>query len=156
MAAIRNGQLPASALSNIPGGRLRNDGAARSWLAMRQLIGRRSNIWLSPTGPNSSYRSLEVQKRFYSAYLNGTGNLAAKPGTSNHGLGHAVDLPTTAMQAQVRRYGHLFGWGIAGGKLGSDAPSEPWHATYYQHRASKARVALWYGRYVISKRRKKR
>lgn len=40
---------------------------------------------------NSSFRSYEQQKSAYNKYLNG-GNLAAKPGTSNHESGLAVDL----------------------------------------------------------------
>jgi len=43
----------------------------------------------------------------------------------------AVDIPTTAMQAAVREHGHKYGWGIRGGQLASDAPSEAWHCTYH-------------------------
>jgi hypothetical protein len=35
------------------------------------------------------------------------------------------------MQAAVRDCGHRFGWGIRGGRLSSDAPSEAWHCTYH-------------------------
>jgi hypothetical protein len=35
------------------------------------------------------------------------------------------------MQAAVRECGHEFGWGIRGGRLGSDAPSESWHCTWH-------------------------
>jgi hypothetical protein len=35
------------------------------------------------------------------------------------------------MQAAVRACGHTFGWGIRGGKLSSDAPSESWHAMFH-------------------------
>jgi hypothetical protein len=42
-----------------------------------------------------------------------------------------VDLPTPAMQAAVRACGHEFGWGIRGGRLSSDAPSEAWHCTWH-------------------------
>ena len=35
------------------------------------------------------------------------------------------------MQAAVRQCGHQFGWGIRGGRLASDAPSEAWHCTYH-------------------------
>jgi len=40
----------------------------------------------------SGFRSRAQQERLYAAYLNGTGNLAAKPGTSNHEKGLAADL----------------------------------------------------------------
>ena len=39
----------------------------------------------------SGKRTYAEQKVLYDAYLNGTGNLAAKPGTSNHERGDAVD-----------------------------------------------------------------
>ncbi|MCW2920588.1 MAG: penicillin-resistant DD-carboxypeptidase [Thermoleophilia bacterium] len=39
----------------------------------------------------SGQRSYEEQARLYAAYQNGTGNLAAKPGTSNHEHGGAAD-----------------------------------------------------------------
>jgi hypothetical protein len=41
-------------------------------------------------------------------------------------------MPTNAMQGAVREHGHNFGWGIRGGKLASDAPSEAWHSTYHE------------------------
>ena len=37
-------------------------------------------------------RSLETQKRLYADYKAGRGALAAKPGTSKHGDGHAIDM----------------------------------------------------------------
>lgn len=39
----------------------------------------------------SGWRSYQEQVALYQKYLNGTGNLAAKPGTSNHGKGLAID-----------------------------------------------------------------
>lgn len=128
-----NGNLPAKDLAAIPGGRLRKDSAA-AWLAMRSHIGEDKGIWICPTSPRTSYRSLADQQYFWNLYQAGKGALAARPGTSNHGWGIAVDLPTPAMQAAVREHGHQFGWGIPGGKLGSDAPSEPWHCTYHPGR----------------------
>jgi hypothetical protein len=35
------------------------------------------------------------------------------------------------MQAAVRAVGHEYGWGIAGGRLRSDAMSEAWHCTFH-------------------------
>ena len=150
--AYLNGRLPASALSDIPGGRLAKGAPARSWLAMRWFIYKREGVWLYPTGPNSSYRSLLKQQEFWSNYMKGQGPLAARPGTSNHGWGKAVDLPLPAQQAAVRRYGHLFGWGIAGGKLSSDAPSEAWHCTWRGPYTAKARA--WYLRQKLARGKK--
>lgn len=150
--AYRNGRLPASALSDIPGGRLAKGAAARSWMAMRWYIHKKTGTWIYPTGPASSYRSLAKQQEFWNNYTSGKGPLAARPGTSNHGWGKAVDLPLPAQQAAVRKYGHLFGWGIAGGKLSSDAPSESWHATFRGPYTGMAR--RWYWRQRAARRGK--
>jgi D-alanyl-D-alanine carboxypeptidase len=125
-----NGRLPDSDLEAIPGGRLRKD-AADSWLAMRTYIGKRKGVWICPTSTRTAYRPFADQEYFWNLYRSGRGALAARPGTSNHGWGIAVDLPSPAMQAAVRECGHMFGWGIRGGRLASDAPSEPWHCTYH-------------------------
>jgi D-alanyl-D-alanine carboxypeptidase len=125
-----NGKLDESELTPIPGGRLRADAAA-AWLAMRRHIGKEKNVWVCPTSPRTSYRSFADQQYFWNLYRSGRGALAATPGSSNHGWGIAVDMPAAAMQAEVRACGHQFGWGIRGGKLASDAPSEAWHCTYH-------------------------
>jgi len=125
-----NGKLPGSDLAAIPGGQLRKDAAA-AWLAMRGRIGKDQGVWICPTSRRTAYRPLADQQYFWNLYKSGKGALAAVPGTSNHGWGIAVDLPSSAMQAAVRAHGHTYGWGIQGGKLGSDAPSEAWHCTFH-------------------------
>jgi D-alanyl-D-alanine carboxypeptidase-like protein len=125
-----NGRLDESELTAIPGGALRDD-AAGAWLAMRRHIGKNKGIWICPTSRRTAYRTFADQQYFYNLWRSGRGALAAVPGTSNHGWGLAVDLPRADMQAAVRECGHQFGWGIKGGKLTSDAPSEEWHCTYH-------------------------
>jgi D-alanyl-D-alanine carboxypeptidase len=125
-----NGRLSDSELATIPGGRLRKD-AAESWGAMRAYIGKQKGVWICPTSVRTAYRPYADQEYFWSLYRSGRGALAARPGTSNHGWGIAVDLPSPAMQAAVRECGHQFGWGIRGGRLVSDAPSEAWHCTWH-------------------------
>lgn len=124
--AYENGKLPDSALAPIPGGRLANDGAAASWNAGPAKAG------LKPLGPNSSYRPYSVQQYYYSLYLAGTGNLAAYPGTSNHGWGHAVDLALLWMREWIIDHGHAYGW------YWGEAASEWWHVTYDGSWAGKA------------------
>jgi hypothetical protein len=124
MASYSNGQLPDSELSPIAQGQLRNDCAA-AWNAMN-VDARARGCELYPTGSKSSYRSLAQQQELYQAYLNGTGNLAAVPGTSNHGWGTAVDLATPAMRDMVDRIGAQYGYS----KSWSDAPSEWWHIVF--------------------------
>lgn len=116
----QNGQLPPEELAPIAQGQLRKDAAA-AWNAMN-VEARASGLQIIPTGSMSSYRTLEQQKILYGRYKAG-GNLAAVPGTSNHGWGIAVDVATFDMRRMVDRIGSRWGWD----KHTSDAPSEWWH-----------------------------
>jgi hypothetical protein len=120
----QNGQLPASELSPIFEGQLRNDAAA-AWNAMN-VEARRRGMELRPTGSMSSYRTLAQQQHLWALYQSGEGNLAATPGTSNHGWGLAVDVPVPSMRAMIDRIGEPYGWA----KKWSDAQSEWWHIKY--------------------------
>lgn len=114
-----NGKFPDSALEAIPGGRLAKD-AARAWNAP----GGPADNGCVPTGSNSSYRTYEKQVEYWNMYQAGTGNLAAYPGTSNHGLGLAVDLATPAMRAWIDQHGAKYGW------QKTEAMSEWWHVNF--------------------------
>ena len=120
---VANGQIPDSELAPIKNGRLRKECAA-AWNALN-VEARANGLELTPTGSKSSYRTLAQQQELYRLYLAG-GTLAAVPGTSNHGWGHAVDLATPEMRALVDRIGARFGWS----KQWSDAQSEWWHIVY--------------------------
>jgi lysozyme len=78
---------------------------------------------LGINGCYSAYRPLSIQDYFWTLYITGRGNLAAVPGTSNHGWGEAGD-ETTASQGYIRLHGRRFCWG----KI--EAFSESWH---YNH-----------------------
>ena len=121
----QNGRLSASDLRAIPGGRLRKDAGA-SWLRMRNEIGRRTGVWICPTSARTAYRTYAEQVYFWDLYQRGQGNLAAYPGTSNHGWGIAVDVPSPTMARLINQYGAEYGWQ----KRWSDAPSEWWHFRY--------------------------
>jgi hypothetical protein len=114
-----NGRLPQSALSPIAGGFLEHE-AARAWNDMNAKAGG----GLRPTGPNSSYRTFERQVYYWNLYVQGRGNLAARPGTSNHGWGRAVDLAAPWMRTWIDQHGAAYGWR----KI--EAPSEWWHVNY--------------------------
>ena len=118
-----NGQLPASDLAPIKGGRLRKDCAA-AWNALN-VEARKQGVELRPTGSLSSYRDLAGQQQLWQVYLNG-GNLAARPGTSNHGWGTAVDVATMQMRQMIDRIGERYGFS----KKWSDAPTEWWHVVF--------------------------
>lgn len=123
-----NGKLPASDLAPIAGGQLaKSSFVAASWNAMN-VEARRLGVELRPTGSRSSYRTYADQQHFWNEYQAGRGNLAARPGTSNHGMGLAVDVATQQMRGMIDRIGRKYGWA----KDWSDAPSEWWHL---RHRA---------------------
>lgn len=151
---MQNGNIPARDLIAIPGGKLAPT-PARAWLAMRYYVGRKpGGVWLRPSGPDSSYRSLAVQKRFWQLHLDGVmPQPVAIPGRSLHGLGAAVDVSGAAGQSAVRRWGADFGWGIAGNPLGSDAPSENWHAVYRGSKRLNFKARYWYFRYKAARKR---
>jgi hypothetical protein len=118
-----NGRLPASDLAPIAGGRLRKDAAA-AWNAMNAESRRRFGVTLLPLGPQSSYRTLPEQEWLWDHVLHAHDpNWVAKPGTSNHGWGLAVDLATPQMRRIVDQIGAKYGWA----KRWSDAPVEWWH-----------------------------
>lgn len=68
----------------------------------------------------SGKRSRAEQERLYAAYKNGTGNLAAKPGTSNHESGDALDLGPPSAYGWLKQNAGKFGFK-------NTIPSEPWH-----------------------------
>lgn len=113
-----NGRLSKSELSPIPEGEL-GIAAAAAWNAP----GGPADAGLLPKGPRSSYRTFAEQEEFWAEFKAG-GPEAAKPGTSNHGLGAAVDLPEEWMRKWVDEHGAEYGWGK------TEAPKEWWHVTF--------------------------
>lgn len=77
-----------------------------------------------PVSITSGHRSREEQEVLYQKYLNGTGNLAAKPGTSNHESGNAADVKiggtSLANNAEAKKIADELG-------LHFPVPGEPWH-----------------------------
>lgn len=69
---------------------------------------------------SSGFRSRAEQEKLYAAYKNGTGNLAAKPGTSNHESGDALDLGPPSAYAWLKQNAGQFGFK-------NKIASEPWH-----------------------------
>ena len=68
----------------------------------------------------SAHRSRHEQEVLYAKYKAGTGNLAAKPGTSNHESGLAIDFTNTpGAYAWLKKNAGRFGL--------KNLPSEPWH-----------------------------
>lgn len=75
---------------------------------------------------NSSYRHRAEQEALYAKYLNGTGNLAARPGTSDHERGLALDMSDpdgSPVGSSTKRRNALQARGMV-----IDVPGELWHA----------------------------
>jgi D-alanyl-D-alanine carboxypeptidase len=106
--------------------------AAQSWNAMNAKAQKpRSKggcgLVLYPLGSLSSYRNYGGQSLLWNSppHVHDR-NWKAFPGTSNHGLGWAVDLASRAMRTCVDRIGSFFGWA----KRCSDAQLEWWHMLF--------------------------
>src|SRR4051812_6990551 len=130
---MQNGQLPASMLCTLwdPRRQLRSDAAvaiAKLNLAYQQHFGHAMCF-------NDAYRSLADQFRIKAE----RGSFAARPGTSEHGWGLAVDLCDGIEQGSsslgyqwMRANAPMYGWqnpdwALAGGA----GPFEPWHWEYF-------------------------
>lgn len=119
LLAYGNGRIPASALSTVGNTGHRLWAPAASSLQSLLQAAQRDGVQISITDSYRSYAEqvdLAQRKGLYSQ-----GGLAAKPGTSDHGWGIAVDLGLDAkaqswMRANAARFGFV-----------EDTPREPWH-----------------------------
>jgi LAS superfamily LD-carboxypeptidase LdcB len=123
-----NGQIPAADLCPIwgaPGHLLRADAAAafdRMSKAYARQFGR-------PICVTDSYRSFRQQVALYAVKP----NLAARPGTSNHGWGLAVDLCGgvqsfgTVEHTWLFTHAPLYGWFHPSWAEPTGSRPEPWH-----------------------------
>lgn len=110
-----NGKLARSELVSIPGGKLSKEAGA-AWNAP----GGPADAGLLPTGSRSSYRLYDDQVFFWENQP----PLAARPGTSNHGWGVALDLKEPWMRSWIDENGAEYGW------RKTEAFSEWWHVNY--------------------------
>lgn len=153
MVAIVNGRLDESLLERVPGGQMEML-AARSWNRVRaEAIGH--GHLLMPTSSVDTYRPYSVQERIFrqryqttyiqfapgrvdrriwngTAYYRRPGTAAAAvPGTSNHGIGRAIDVANmggfgSPKYKVVQLVATKHGWNNkAGMKI-----DEPWHWEY--------------------------
>ena len=140
-----NGRLKSSELRSIKGGGKLEKNAAKSWNAFARYCKVKHGYDVEVTdsyrklgAPGDYRRGTWSQYGAWEKYQSGNGNLAARPGTSNHGLGRAVDVPG-ACQSAIFRWGAEFGWQ----KKWSDAPSEPWHFCWSSGNAKRKVIAQW-------------
>ncbi len=149
---VANGLIPDASLASIPGGGRLLVAVAAGWAQLCAEVHRLYGWTPTPTGPLDAYRPLATQRAIflaryqtsYAEYAKGEVDrrvwngvsywrkpgqaAAAVPGTSNHGLGCAVDV-TGLSGFDGLRYHQLaavaarFGWTNTEGR-GID---EPWH-----------------------------
>lgn len=116
-----NGKIPDHALVSIGGGEKLVPSAAEKFLQMRASA-ERAGVKI---GINDSYRSYDEQVHMANTKgLYSQGGLAAKPGTSTHGLGLSVDLQLDSkalnwMRQNAKQFGFV-----------NDVKNESWHWTY--------------------------
>lgn len=79
---------------------------------------------------SSSYRFAHEQRAAYDRYINHGGPIAAKPGTSRHERGLALDFPDYVGEPGLRDDVSARKALVANGFL-FDVASEGWHASYY-------------------------
>lgn len=150
----QNGLLPGSELAPITRcvngelGRLRKDAAA-AFMAMNAESERRFGVTLRAASSRVTYRDRHWQDYFWHLYVTGQGDLAARPYTSNHGLGLAIDLSTQAMRDIVDQIGERYGWA----KRWSDAQSEWWHLRWREDDYEAVREFLRWQGYTPAERR---
>ena len=109
-------RAPSGKLVDLGGGKKVDASIAGNVRAMIEAA-RRDGVELKITSAN---RSRQEQEVLYQKYLNGTGNLAAKPGTSNHEGGLAIDFTNTpGAHAWLAKNAGRFGL--------KNLPGEPWH-----------------------------
>lgn len=122
LAAYGNGRIPAAALHPVGDTRHRLWAPAADSLTRLMADARRDGVSIGITDsyrPYAEQVDLARRKGLYSQ-----GGLAAKPGTSDHGWGLAVDLDlNSGAQAWMRANGAKYGFR-------EDTPREPWHWAY--------------------------
>lgn len=125
-----NGLLSDANLCELPTGglHLRGD-AARAWWRLSEGYQDRFG---EPLCTTDAYRTLDAQQRLSAAKP----GLAARPGTSNHGWGVAVDLCGgaesfgTAQHVWLKRNADDAGWTNPSWAQRSGSKPEPWHWEY--------------------------
>lgn len=123
-----NGRLPSSALASVGYGSWKlSTYCVDDYKKMNAAFKKHFGWNLEITGSMSAYRTYDQQVYLWNLYQSGKGNLAARPGTSNHGWGLAVDVRVAPYGSSeynwLNKYAPNYGFndGVRG---------EPWHWEY--------------------------
>lgn len=115
---INSQSRPTGQIKSIGGGHSLDSSAAAAFMKMRDEAKKQGvNLTLK-----SSYRTYQEQQYLYNLYLQGRGNLAARPGTSLHEKGLSIDVGNGI--PWIQKYGSKFGWINTGMTF---SQKEPWH-----------------------------
>lgn len=125
-----NGQIPTDAMAAVEsrGKTFWLEPSAQMWWL--RLASEFQRAWGVPLDITDAYRDLAAQQYYWDLYIAGDGNVAARPGTSNHGWGMAVDIYTPAYGSSsspqhkwLQQWAPQFGWTWTTGR----ASGESWH-----------------------------
>lgn len=110
-------------VKSIPNGKVLRSDAADAYNRMYNAA-RAQGIYLTPV---SGFRTMAQQQYLYQLYLSGKGNLAARPGYSNHQGGIATDISVGSTSSAAYKWlaAHAAAYGFR-----RTVPSEPWHWEY--------------------------
>jgi hypothetical protein len=136
-ATHKNGRIPSNDLAEIvphdfdkdlQGPAVMQPEAAWNYQRMREAA-KAAGVTLEIS---YSYRTYEKQVEKDQLYKSGVGNLAATPGTSNHGWGTALDLsiPKYPEANSDPQFKWLKSNALRFGFHNNDSASEPWHWDY--------------------------
>lgn len=120
----KNGRIPKHLMVDVGGGKLMQPAAAASWNRMVADAEAATGGTVYIASWQDAYRSIARQIMFWLLHLSGKGNLAARPGFSNHGWGLAADViySNAAVRAWMFANAHKYGW--------LKDPTEDWHWNY--------------------------
>jgi hypothetical protein len=127
-STVQNGRIEAQQLAPVGNTSFLMEAHAAAALAAMIHAARKDGVAL---GVGNTYRDYAAQVAAYDRYRSGSGALAAAPGTSNHGLGLAVDFDITPanhawLAANAARFGFSNPFGTS-----YDA-TENWHWEFGQ------------------------
>lgn len=125
-----NGRIPVSVLTRVPANTgqpyLRPDAA----IAYQDLSAAYAERFGRPLAIEEAYRDFATQQVYWDRYQAGTGNLAARPGTSLHGWALACDfaggvqIAGSPQKVWMNTHAPRYGWQPRGDEF---AQVEPWH-----------------------------
>lgn len=122
MQQYDNGRIPVAAMVQIPGGGYLRPDAASAFMAMYEAA-KADGVTITVGASGSAYRDLQTQVQLAEQKgLYSQGGLAARPGTSFHGWGLAVDVGEGAQRTWLAKNGASFGF--------ETISREPWHWQY--------------------------